>query len=160
MDRTNTFTAHINEGYASNGSSIILGAAKLDDEVIGGTIVRVPLKTMNRHGLISGATVTGIISGEEELFKEYLLTIYQSYRIIALFLFVLVILISYTVILPVKTLIISGLILAGIVYLLRLLRLIVIFMTNNISIFYLILYLCALEILPVLISLKYIAGLI
>jgi hypothetical protein len=104
--------------------------------------------------------VTGIISGEEEAFKEYLGAIYHSYRSVALVLFVFVILISYTVIMPVKVIIISGVTVAGIIYLIRIFRLVVIFMTNNISIFYLILYLCALEILPVLISLKYFAGLI
>jgi len=59
MDRKNNFIIHINEGYTFKGDSIILGAAKLDKEVIGETLVRVPLKTMNRHGLIAGATGTG-----------------------------------------------------------------------------------------------------
>ncbi len=36
-----------------------MGAAKLNGEVVPGTQVRVPLKTMNRHGLIAGATGTG-----------------------------------------------------------------------------------------------------
>ena len=59
MERDNSFTIFINEGYACKGDSIILGAAKLGEEVISEAIVRVPLKTMNRHGLIAGATGTG-----------------------------------------------------------------------------------------------------
>ncbi|MFT7250022.1 MAG: DNA helicase HerA-like ATPase, partial [Arcticibacterium sp.] len=39
--------------------SILLGAAKLDDEVVPNTGVKIPLKTLNRHGLIAGATGTG-----------------------------------------------------------------------------------------------------
>jgi hypothetical protein len=59
MDRKLTFTTQINEGYASKGDSIVLGAAMLDGEPVSGTQVKIPLKTMNRHGLIAGATGTG-----------------------------------------------------------------------------------------------------
>ena len=53
------FIQHINEGYASKGNSILLGSALLDGEAIGEAHVKVPLKTLNRHGLIAGATGTG-----------------------------------------------------------------------------------------------------
>lgn len=46
-------------GYLFKGDSIILGAAKFADEVLTETLVRIPLKTLNRHGLIAGATGTG-----------------------------------------------------------------------------------------------------
>ncbi|MBN2862989.1 MAG: DUF853 family protein [Bacteroidales bacterium] len=59
MDRKEAFLSHINEGYSCKGDSIILGAAILNGEVVTGTKVQVPLKTMNRHGLIAGATGTG-----------------------------------------------------------------------------------------------------
>jgi len=59
MDRKEAFTAHINEGYSCKGDSIILGGAILDGVPVAGAHVRVPLKTMNRHGLIAGATGTG-----------------------------------------------------------------------------------------------------
>jgi DNA helicase HerA-like ATPase len=59
MDRNAAFTALINNGYACNGESIILGGAILDGEPVNGTQVKVALKTMNRHGLIAGATGTG-----------------------------------------------------------------------------------------------------
>jgi len=59
MSKKDKFTGHINEGYASKGESIVLGCAILDGEAIAGTQVKIPLKTMNRHGLIAGATGTG-----------------------------------------------------------------------------------------------------
>jgi len=119
-------------------------------------------------GIISSAVtlrhitcvITGVTSGEQEVFMKYLLGIYQSYRFGALFLFVIIILMSYTRFLPVRDLIISGIIVLGLMYLLRVIRLFIIFLNRNISIFYLILYLCALEILPVLIVVKYFTGLV
>jgi uncharacterized protein len=59
MDRKEVFTAQINEGYTCKGDSILLGAAILDGAPVSGTQVKIPLKTMNRHGLIAGATGTG-----------------------------------------------------------------------------------------------------
>jgi hypothetical protein len=104
--------------------------------------------------------ITGNASGEKEVFMEYLLGVYQSYRFSALFLFILIILMSYTALFPVRVYFISGIIVLGIIYLVRVSRLMIIFINRNISIFYLILYLCALEILPVLISVKYFTGLV
>ena len=102
--------------------------------------------------------ITGDISGEREVFRDYLVGVYQSYRLSAIILFIIVILISYTFFLPSKVYIISGIIALGLVYLIRIFRLLIIFINRNISIFYLILYLCALEILPVGISVKYFTG--
>ena len=104
--------------------------------------------------------VTGAVSGEQEVFREYLLGIYQSYRFAALFLSVIIVMMAYTRILPANDLIISGLAILGLIYLIRVIRLLIIFINRNISIFYLILYLCALEILPVLIVVKYFTGLV
>jgi len=104
--------------------------------------------------------VTGAASGQKELFREYLLGIYHSYRFGAVFLFVFIIMMSYTEILPEKDYILSGIIILCIIYLIRVIRLLIIFLNRSISIFYLILYLCALEILPVLIIVKYFTGLI
>lgn len=59
MDRKEAFSLCIAEGYACKGDNIILGGAILDGNVIPGAHIRVPLKTMNRHGLIAGATGTG-----------------------------------------------------------------------------------------------------
>jgi len=59
MGKKESFIEHINSGYTSKGDSLVLGAAILDGEPIGETQVKVPLKTLNRHGLIAGATGTG-----------------------------------------------------------------------------------------------------
>jgi DNA helicase HerA-like ATPase len=59
MERKEAFTRHINEGYTCKGDSIILGGAILDGSAVADTHIRVPLKTLNRHGLIAGATGTG-----------------------------------------------------------------------------------------------------
>jgi Domain of unknown function (DUF4271) len=103
--------------------------------------------------------LTGKMSNGEEIFDEYLLTYYQSYRFMGLGLFILTILLSYTSFLTPKSFLISGFIIAGFFYLMRVLRLFLIFMKRNTSILYLILYLCALEFLPVLVLLKYLTGL-
>jgi uncharacterized protein len=59
MNRKDVFLSHIASGYSCKGDTIILGAAMLDGETVSGNHVKVPLKTMNRHGLIAGATGTG-----------------------------------------------------------------------------------------------------
>ncbi|MBN2742635.1 MAG: DUF853 family protein [Marinilabiliaceae bacterium] len=59
MSTKDEFLKHITDGYACKGDHIILGAAMLDGEPLADAHVRVPLKTMNRHGLIAGATGTG-----------------------------------------------------------------------------------------------------
>jgi hypothetical protein len=105
-------------------------------------------------------SITGSISGEKDVFRNYLLGVYQSYRFSALFLFTLVILMSYTRILPARECFVAGIVVLGIIYLIRVFRLVRIFLNRNISIFYLILYLCALEFLPVVISVKYFTGLV
>lgn len=58
-DRKAKFIQSINDGYMFKGETITLGAAILDKEVLTGTHIKLPLKTMNRHGLIAGATGTG-----------------------------------------------------------------------------------------------------
>ena len=59
MNIKEEFTTKINEGYISKGDSIILGGAILNGEPLADALVRIPLKTLNRHGLIAGATGTG-----------------------------------------------------------------------------------------------------
>jgi uncharacterized protein len=59
MSKREDFIQDINLGYTSKGESLLLGAAILDGEPVGETKVKVPLKTLNRHGLIAGATGTG-----------------------------------------------------------------------------------------------------
>ncbi len=59
MSTKESFIKEIQEGYASKGESISMGAALLQNEVISEAQVKIPLKTLNRHGLIAGATGTG-----------------------------------------------------------------------------------------------------
>ena len=59
MSTKDQFFQHIEKGYTTKGDFITMGAAMLDGEVITGAHVKVPLKTLNRHGLIAGATGTG-----------------------------------------------------------------------------------------------------
>ena len=59
MGKKDNFLNTINEAYTFKGDSIILGAPKLDGEVLTNTFIKVPLRTLNRHGLIAGATGTG-----------------------------------------------------------------------------------------------------
>jgi hypothetical protein len=119
-------------------------------------------------GIIIGAVtirhivclITGNISESRDVFREYLIGVYQSYRFGSLILFIVIVLLSYSILAPVKSFFFIGLFSLAIMYLIRVIRLFVIFINRNISIFYLILYLCALEILPVVISVKFFTGLV
>ena len=51
--------AQIDEGYNFDGYFMFLGGAMLDKEVMTDHLVRLPLETFNRHGLIAGATGSG-----------------------------------------------------------------------------------------------------
>lgn len=53
------FIEELNARYTPKGESIILGKGILDGEVVKEVNVSIPLKTINRHGLIAGATGTG-----------------------------------------------------------------------------------------------------
>ncbi len=59
MSSKDEFFEHIEKGYTCKGDFITMGAAMLDGETITGAHVKIPLKTLNRHGLIAGATGTG-----------------------------------------------------------------------------------------------------
>ncbi len=59
MSNKEAFFKYINDGNTTKGDFIPVGAAMLDGETITGAHVKIPLKTLNRHGLIAGATGTG-----------------------------------------------------------------------------------------------------
>ncbi|SDQ50309.1 helicase HerA-like domain-containing protein [Flagellimonas zhangzhouensis] len=59
MDNKEKFFEHIEKGYTMKGDYITMGAAMLEGETMTNAFVKVPLKTLNRHGLIAGATGTG-----------------------------------------------------------------------------------------------------
>lgn len=59
MSRTEDFFKHITEGYQTKGAFITMGSAMLEGATVKDAFVKIPLKTLNRHGLIAGATGTG-----------------------------------------------------------------------------------------------------
>ncbi|MBX2932899.1 MAG: DUF853 family protein [Ferruginibacter sp.] len=59
MANKEAFIQAINTGYTFKGESVKIGAAMLDGEVVAEAAINLPLKTLNRHGLIAGATGTG-----------------------------------------------------------------------------------------------------
>jgi DNA helicase HerA-like ATPase len=56
---TDDFDRAIAAGYATEGAALDLGRAVHDGVVHRDAAIRVPLATLNRHGLIAGATGTG-----------------------------------------------------------------------------------------------------
>ncbi|MEU7768230.1 helicase HerA-like domain-containing protein [Nocardia sp. NPDC049190] len=51
--------AQIAAGYAFEGAALELGAAVVDGQVDPAARIRIPMRMMNRHGLVAGATGTG-----------------------------------------------------------------------------------------------------
>jgi DNA helicase HerA-like ATPase len=59
MADTTAFLQAVQAGYTFKGESVTLGVGMLNGEAIPGATVKLALKTLNRHGLIAGATGTG-----------------------------------------------------------------------------------------------------
>lgn len=59
MADSTKFLETVKAGYTFKGESFKIGCAMLNGEVVPGTDVLLPFKTLNRHGLIAGATGTG-----------------------------------------------------------------------------------------------------
>ncbi len=59
MNLKENFQNNIINGYSFQGDSIVLGGAMLKGTTLSDTFVKIPLKTLNRHGLVAGATGTG-----------------------------------------------------------------------------------------------------
>lgn len=59
MNDSQKFVEEIQKGYSAEGKYITLGKGKFNNEIYPDASVNIPLKTMNRHGLIAGATGTG-----------------------------------------------------------------------------------------------------
>ena len=59
MASKEAFLENIQNGYTFKGERFKVGCAMLDGEVVTGADIFLPLKTLNRHGLIAGATGTG-----------------------------------------------------------------------------------------------------
>ncbi len=58
-NQSEKFTERIRASYKPDGSSIYLGAAILEGNVLADAEVNLSLQMMNRHGLVAGATGTG-----------------------------------------------------------------------------------------------------
>ncbi|MCZ8143818.1 helicase HerA-like domain-containing protein [Flavobacterium sp.] len=59
MPSKSAFLESTQKGYTFSGAQLVLGAAQWEGTVFSDAKVGLPLKTMNRHGLIAGATGTG-----------------------------------------------------------------------------------------------------
>ncbi|WP_298928806.1 helicase HerA-like domain-containing protein [uncultured Allomuricauda sp.] len=59
MSSKEKFFEHIEKGYTTKGDFITMGAGMFNGETVTNAFVKIPLKTLNRHGLIAGATGTG-----------------------------------------------------------------------------------------------------
>jgi len=59
MPTKDEFVQAIQRGYSFKGEHVKLGCGILNGEVVNNADVTLPLKTLNRHGLIAGATGTG-----------------------------------------------------------------------------------------------------
>ena len=59
MAKKEEFISEIQSRYQPKKEKIILGKAKLDGEILSEAEIAIALKTINRHGLIGGATGTG-----------------------------------------------------------------------------------------------------
>ena len=59
MDNKQNFIDKLTSDYTFKGGFITMGGAMLDGECLTNNAVKIPLKTLNRHGLIAGATGTG-----------------------------------------------------------------------------------------------------
>jgi DNA helicase HerA-like ATPase len=59
MSKIEQFKTVLTDGQIYKKDFLILGTGVLDGQAVTETFVKIPLKTMNRHGLIAGATGTG-----------------------------------------------------------------------------------------------------
>src|SRR5690606_38731833 len=59
MGNVDQFKQYLEDGQVFKKDYLVLGAGILDGTAVPLAQVKVPLKTMNRHGLIAGATGTG-----------------------------------------------------------------------------------------------------
>ncbi|MEO8414647.1 MAG: helicase HerA-like domain-containing protein [Ginsengibacter sp.] len=59
MAKKDAFIEVVKNGYSFKGETIKIGAAILDGKAIPEAEIFIPLKSMNRHGLVAGATGTG-----------------------------------------------------------------------------------------------------
>ncbi len=151
----NIFTV-INVSIFSASSLIISGtfsmsgnaaSVKLISIIAGGFLSAILLRHLT---CIIVAETTGLKS----VFREYMNVVHNAWFLNALILFLLNFLILFPAAETPYLFIISGLIVSFLLLIVRILRLLSIFIKRHISILYFLLYLCALEVLPVLMIMK------
>lgn len=98
--------------------------------------------------------MTAEVTGWRGIFREYMHVIYNTWFANSILLFILNAVILFGKLDNTLPFIIAGLVITAIFLIIRTLRLLSIFNYRHISISYFILYLCALEVLPVLVILK------
>lgn len=59
MSTVQDFLNSVQSGYTFKGEHVRIGVGMLNGQVVPGADIHLPLRTMNRHGLIAGATGTG-----------------------------------------------------------------------------------------------------
>src|SRR6476469_629567 len=59
MATNDVFLKAVQDGYAFSGEAIKIGRGIINGDVVNEADIKLPLKMMNRHGLIAGATGTG-----------------------------------------------------------------------------------------------------
>jgi hypothetical protein len=128
--------------YESTGASI-----KLTAIITGAFLAALMLRHLT---CIILAETTGL----KPAYREYMNIIYNTWFADAMILFILNAIILFAPVSNPVPFIWSGIIITAIFLIVRILRLLTIFLNRRISISYFILYLCALEILPVLVILK------
>jgi len=104
--------------------------------------------------------LTGAISEQREIFAVYGRTIKCFYRSAGLILFFIITTFLYTKFFSSVTLIYGGFAILLLLYFIRMINLFLIFIRKRASVLYLILYLCALEILPIAILVKFVIQLL
>lgn len=94
------------------------------------------------------------ITGLQSLYREYMNIVYNTWFACALLLFIINTIILFAPLENPSLIIKTGLIIVAISLIIRSLRLMSIFIDKHVSVFYFLLYLCALEVLPVLVTFK------
>lgn len=102
--------------------------------------------------------ILGVFSGARTSFEEYGFNIAQSYKFLAIPLLFINFSVPYLEVIPDLILLILGAILIANLLIFRTIRLMTIFVNRGSSLLYMILYLCALEITPILVLAKYLRG--
>lgn len=99
--------------------------------------------------------IVGFVATAKKIFSEYLHNIFIYTKVTGLVLLPLLIIIPYTRNTLSTIAIFTGLCIISVAYLMRIIRGIKIFVSENVSPLYLFLYLCTFEFLPILVFLKY-----